>query len=60
MGLLWVEYDEEFRNLTEASWRRELEGRPDYYARLSRPVREIIYRDTRYNSSISQRPAATK
>ena len=49
MGLLWMDYEAEFRALVEAAFQQECEDHPAYYAALSQRVRDIIYRDTRFN-----------
>ena len=49
MSLLWMDYETEFQNLTEASFQREQDENPEYYASLSPRTSKIIYRDTRYN-----------
>lgn len=49
MGLLWLDYEEEFKTLVETAYKRERTLHPDYYAALSPRVCQIIHRDTRYN-----------
>ncbi len=49
MSLLWMDYEEEFKNLVDTAHRYEQEDNADYFAGLSTRVRKIIYRDTRYN-----------
>lgn len=49
MSLLWMDYDPEFQDLLDRTFQYENEKHPDYYAALSRQVKKIIYRDTRYN-----------
>lgn len=49
MSLLWMDYETEFEDLAEASFQKEVEENPDYYASLSPRTSKIIYRDTRYN-----------
>ena len=49
MGLLWVDYEEEFQNLVETAYRLQVESEPEYFSSLSKKVQQIIYRDTRYN-----------
>lgn len=49
MSLLWMDYETEFENLAEASFQKEVDEDPDYYASLSPRTSKIIYRDTRYN-----------
>ena len=49
MSLLWMDYEAEFRTLVEAAFQQECEDHPAYYAALSQRVRDIIYRDTRFN-----------
>lgn len=49
MSLLWMEYESAFQNLVDAAYQCEYDGRPEYFAGLSKQVQKIIYRDTRYN-----------
>ncbi|MGN0954159.1 cobalamin B12-binding domain-containing protein [Dialister sp.] len=49
MGLLWVDYGEEFQNLVDTSWQLQSSAEKDYFDRLPDRVKKIIYRDTRYN-----------
>ena len=56
MGLLWLDYEEEFKTLVETAYKRERATHPDYYAALSPRVCQIIHRDTRYNVDYLYRP----
>lgn len=49
MGLLWVDYGEEFQNLVDRSWEIQTGDEKAYFDRLPDRVKKIIYRDTRYN-----------
>lgn len=49
MSLLWMEYEEEFEHLVEASYARESHDKEEYFRSISERARKIIYRDTRYN-----------
>ncbi len=49
MSLLWVDYDSEFHDLVNSAFECEREERPEYFAKMSERVKNIIYRDTRYN-----------
>lgn len=49
MSLLWMDYEDEFKNLVDTAHRYEQEDNAEYFAGLSTRVRKIIYRDTRYN-----------
>lgn len=44
-----MDYEAEFKNLTDAAFQQECKDNPEYYAALSPKVRQIISRDTRYN-----------
>ncbi len=44
-----MDYETEFQELAEASFQREKDENPAYYASLSPRTSKIIYRDTRYN-----------
>ncbi len=49
MSLLWVDYDSEFHDLVNSAFECEREENPEYFAGMSERVRNIVYRDTRYN-----------
>ena len=49
MSLLWMEYENEFQNLVENAFQRSCTEDPAYYDGLPPRIRQIIYRDTRYN-----------
>lgn len=49
MSLLWMEYENEFEHLVEASYERESHAKEEYFRSISERARKIIYRDTRYN-----------
>ena len=49
MGLLWMDYGAEFKNLVEAAFAKERDERADCFVELTPAVESIIYRDTRYN-----------
>lgn len=49
MSLLWMEYEEEFEHLVEASYARESHDKEDYFRSITERAKKIIYRDTRYN-----------
>ena len=49
MSLLWMDHEPEFRDLVETSFECERESHPEYFADMSERVKNIIYRDTRYN-----------
>lgn len=49
MSLLWMEYEAEFEHLVEKAYEQEYRQKKAYFDGLSQRVRQIIYRDTRYN-----------
>lgn len=49
MSLLWMDYEPEFHELVDTSFECERESHPEYFADMSERVKNIIYRDTRYN-----------
>lgn len=49
MSLLWMDYDPEFHDIVDTAFECEREERPEYFAGMSEKVKNIIYRDTRYN-----------
>ncbi|WP_432628082.1 cobalamin B12-binding domain-containing protein [Brotaphodocola sp.] len=49
MSLLWMDYETEFQNLVDTASACEQKAAPDYFSSLSKRVKKIIYRDTRYN-----------
>lgn len=49
MSLLWMDYEEEFRNLVDAAYECEYKAKEEYFSKLPKRVQKIIYRDTRYN-----------
>lgn len=49
MSLLWMDYEAEFRALSDAAFQQECAEHPAYYASLTERIKNIIYRDTRYN-----------
>lgn len=49
MGLLWVDYEMEFQNVVETSYRLQETAEQAYFSSLSEKIKQIIYRDTRYN-----------
>ncbi len=49
MSLLWMDYEEEFRNLVDAAYECEYKAKEKYFSKLPKRVQKIIYRDTRYN-----------
>lgn len=49
MSLLWMDYETEFQNLVDTACECEQKKAPDYFSSLSKRVKKIIYRDTRYN-----------
>ena len=49
MSLLWMDYENEFKNLVETANRYEQQENPEYFASLSPKIHKIIYRDTKYN-----------
>ena len=49
MSLLWMEHEKRFQELVDTAFTYEKEGRPEYFAGLSKRVQKIIYRDTKYN-----------
>ncbi|WP_432630007.1 cobalamin B12-binding domain-containing protein [Brotaphodocola sp.] len=49
MSLLWMDYETEFQNLVDTASECEQNKAPDYFSALSKRVKKIIYRDTRYN-----------
>lgn len=49
MSLLWMDYDAEFHDIVDTAFECEREKRPEYFAGMSEKVKNIIYRDTRYN-----------
>lgn len=49
MSLLWMDYEAEFDNLVDTSNQYEMEDNPEYFAKLTKRIKKIVYRDTRYN-----------
>ena len=49
MSLLWMDYDEEFKDLVDVTFGCEENGRSEYFAKLSKHTKKIIRRDTKYN-----------
>ena len=49
MSLLWMDHEKKFQELVDTVFEYEQEGRPEYFAGLSKRVQNIIYRDTKYN-----------
>lgn len=49
MSLLWMDYEDEFKNLVDMAHRYEQEDNAAYFDGLSARIRKIVYRDTRYN-----------
>lgn len=49
MSLLWMDHEKKFQDLVDTAFEYEQEGRPEYFAGLSKRVQNIIYRDTKYN-----------
>lgn len=49
MSLLWMDYEAEFENLVDTAHQYEMEDNPEYYAQLTKRVKKIISRDTKYN-----------
>lgn len=49
MGLLWMDYDEDFQNLVQTAFQCESKDNEEYFSKLTKKVQKIIYRDTRYN-----------
>ena len=49
MSLLWMDYEEEFEYLVEASYARESHDKEEYFRSIGERARKIVYRDTRYN-----------
>ena len=49
MSLLWMDYEAEVRALSDAAFQQECIEHPGYYASLTDRIKNIIYRDTRYN-----------
>lgn len=49
MSLLWMDYEAEFDNLVDTANQYEMEDNPEYFAKLTKRIKKIVYRDTRYN-----------
>ncbi len=49
MGLLWLDYENEFRELVEEAYRAEQADSSQCFRELTRRVERILRRDTRYN-----------
>lgn len=49
MSLLWMDYENEFKDLVETANRYEQQENTEYFASLSPKIHKIIYRDTKYN-----------
>lgn len=49
MGLLWMDYGEEFQALADAAWAYERKRDEKLFEKISVRVQQIIRRDTRYN-----------
>ncbi|HBB46473.1 MAG TPA: hypothetical protein DCZ78_06525 [Blautia sp.] len=48
MSLLWMDYEAEFDNLVDTANQYEMEDNPEYFAKLTKRIKKIVYRDTRY------------
>ena len=44
-----MEHEKKFQELVDTAFSYEKEGRPEYFSKLSKRVRKIIERDTKYN-----------
>lgn len=49
MSLLWMDYEEEFERLVDVAHQLEVEDNQEYFDNMTKRVKKIVSRDTRYN-----------